>query len=195
MFSNWTSRGERVHESHDQKYTAHLCYQNLPYILLRHVFLSLSGPIAALWGKVNKGHMRSLGKKTLGKDNCPSGRKKNSMAGRFKPPDWFSLVHRDCCWVTSLLMENIVYWCCVCAHFSTVTWRCADCEWTNGRTHVTSLPEMTFCHISCFLCNNDTWPAWPTQPTDTVLIQASHDCCKMNFDGRRASFAPLHEWK
>lgn len=36
-----------------------VCYQDLPYILLRHVFLNLSGPITALPGKINKGTMRS----------------------------------------------------------------------------------------------------------------------------------------
>lgn len=150
MFSNWTSRGERVHESHDQKYTAHLCYQNLPYILLRHVFLSLSGPIAALWGKVNKGHMSSLGKKTLGKDNCPSGRKKNQMAGGFKPPEWFFIRSP---W---LLLSNkpargerCVLMLCLCTLLKRNRKLC-QWEWTNSRTHVTSLPEMTFCHISCF---------------------------------------------
>lgn len=41
-----------------------VCYQDLPYILLRHVFLSLSGPITALPAKKNKGHMRSPMKNT-----------------------------------------------------------------------------------------------------------------------------------
>lgn len=41
-----------------------VCYQDLPYILLGHVFLSLAGPIAALPGKLNKGHMRSPVKNT-----------------------------------------------------------------------------------------------------------------------------------
>lgn len=60
-----TSRGEWVHESHDQNTQLNcVCYQNLPYILLRHVFLSLSGPITALPGKINKGHMRSPMKNT-----------------------------------------------------------------------------------------------------------------------------------
>lgn len=42
-----------------------VCYQGLPYILLRHVCLSLSGPITVLQRKTNKTHMHTH-LKTLG---------------------------------------------------------------------------------------------------------------------------------
>lgn len=151
-----------------------VCYQDLPYILLRHVFLSLSGPITALPGKINKGHMRSSMKNTW-------QRQLSLVKEKKKIRSQVHLSHVTCfnVFISSLVsnksagreQQNVVCTRMMCQN------------WNDNRNHVTALPEMTFHYISmthCLYYNNVTWPAWQklNQPKDKEFsLESSCGCC------------------
>lgn len=150
-----TSQGEWVHESHDQKYTAHLCVLSRPALHL--VKACLSKPIWAYHcapREDKQGPHAFIYEKHLAEAIVLCKRKK-----KIRPQVHLSHVTCFNVFISSLVsnksagreQQNVV-----CARMM-----CQN--WNDNRNHVTALPEMTFHYISmthCLYYNNVTWPAW-----------------------------------
>lgn len=143
--SGWGERGHGVPWPKIHNSSEWVCYHGLPYILLRHVCLSLSRPINALRGKTNKAHMH-IPTKALGSLHAHPFRRvlKKQVTGKFNG-DMFCLWFVWPWWfVLSLSHSHGEH-----TDAYAQTWRLKIRGWSLGCNEIT-LPELT-----------STW-TWPT---------------------------------
>lgn len=125
MFLNWTSRGERVHWSHDQKYTAHLCVLSKPALHL--VKACLSKPIWAYRCAPREGKQ---GPHALTYKNHLAGTIVLREKEKHKNRSQVGLSHLAGfrVWTPTAAEEQVCWWTtgrCACTLFSTVIGWCS----------------------------------------------------------------------